>query len=197
MTKRRGRPAKYDQDEVLEKAMGVFWQKGLTATSLDELSDAMGMNRPSIYNAFGDKESLYRKSFAAFVKRISAKLDAILDKDLPLKEALLQYYEHVLKEYVQDEESLGCFVICTAPVESLAHPSVKKDLHGLIAMVDKKLEKRLLKAQQEGDWPENQDAKQGAKLLHGLQQSIAIRVRGGESKASLTKFYKGSLDLLC
>jgi len=67
MIKKRGRPQKYNSDEALDKAILVFWSKGFTATSLDDLANAMNMNRPSIYNAFGDKESVYRQAFSRFL----------------------------------------------------------------------------------------------------------------------------------
>ena len=58
MNKQRGRPKLYDANTALEAAGAVFWSKGFSGTSLDDLSTAMGMNRPSIYRAFGDKEAV-------------------------------------------------------------------------------------------------------------------------------------------
>ena len=68
MSKQRGRPKLYDANAALEAAGAVFWSKGFSATSLDDLSSAMSMNRPSIYRAFGDKESIYRQALAQFSK---------------------------------------------------------------------------------------------------------------------------------
>ncbi|HIF33901.1 MAG TPA: TetR/AcrR family transcriptional regulator, partial [Planctomycetaceae bacterium] len=62
MKRTRGRPKQYDEDVVLHAAGEVFWTKGFNATSLDDLSVAMGMNRPSIYRAFGDKEARCARS---------------------------------------------------------------------------------------------------------------------------------------
>ena len=62
----RGRPRQFDEDAALTGAMMVFWEKGLAATSLDDLAQAMGMNRPSIYNAFGNKDAIYRTALARF-----------------------------------------------------------------------------------------------------------------------------------
>ena len=62
----RGRPRKFDEDQALNGAMVLFWQKGLSSTSLDELAEAMNMNRPSIYNAFGNKDAIYRTTLARF-----------------------------------------------------------------------------------------------------------------------------------
>ena len=62
MAKTRGRPRAYDPDRALQAAQDVFWRKGFAETSLDELSAATGMNRPSLYAAFGDKKAIYLKT---------------------------------------------------------------------------------------------------------------------------------------
>ena len=68
----RGRPRDYDPEIALTRAMDLFWASGYAATSLDDLSSAMGMNRPSIYAAFGDKEALYRLAFDHYRSRARA-----------------------------------------------------------------------------------------------------------------------------
>src|SRR3954466_14833928 len=64
--KRRGRPRAYEPDVALARALDVFWKDGFAATSLDDLSAATGMNRPSLYGAFGDKRELYKKSYESY-----------------------------------------------------------------------------------------------------------------------------------
>ena len=71
----RGRPRKYDEDQALSGAMLLFWERGFSATSLDDLSKAMGMNRPSIYNAFGDKEAIYAKALARFCEQLDQGIE--------------------------------------------------------------------------------------------------------------------------
>ena len=66
----RGRPKLYDEEEALANAGAVFWAQGFSATSLDDLSAAMGMNRPSIYRAFGDKQAIYRRALEQFCNQL-------------------------------------------------------------------------------------------------------------------------------
>ncbi|MFA0812862.1 TetR/AcrR family transcriptional regulator [Microbulbifer epialgicus] len=197
MSKRRGRPPKYDAAEALKGALQVFWRKGLTATSLDDLAESMEMNRPSIYNAFGDKVSIYRKAFTQFANQLGDELDTILDESCTLKEAMSRFYERALTTYLDNEELLGCFVTCTAPVESVAHPEIRRDLATLIAEIDSRLKCRLERAQENGDWPSSRDTKTTAKLLHATLQSLAIRARSGEDRESLVDFYSSTVELLC
>lgn len=197
MIKRRGRPPKFNKDEALEKALEVFWSKGLTATSLDDLATAMGMNRPSIYNAFGDKLTIYRSAMAKFAEQLGQKLDNTLIKTTDLKLALEGFYDGALDVYFGNTEPRGCFVTCTAPVEALAHPEIKDDLAAITKHVDNVLEQRLRQAQQDGELALDKDPKVIAQLLHATLQSMSIRARGGASKNTLKKLYLASIEMLC
>lgn len=197
MIKKRGRPLKYDSDEALDSAIHIFWLKGLTATSLDELSVAMKMNRPSIYNAFGNKESVYRKALARFVEKLSDQLETILFSEADLNKAIKLFYSAALDTYFSNSEPLGCFVICTATVEVTRSAEIKSDLNLVINMVDAVLEKRLLQAKKQGNWIKDGKPNNVAKLLHATLQSLAIRARSGESRVSLNEMYSNVVDMLC
>ena len=69
-----GRPRAFDAEKALDRAMQVFWRKGYLGTSLSDLTDAMGINRPSLYAAFGNKKSLFRKALDRYFKGPSAYL---------------------------------------------------------------------------------------------------------------------------
>src|SRR6185369_14365832 len=84
---RRGRPRAYDPEAALAQAMATFWDAGYAATSLDDLAAATGMNRPSLYGAFGDKRALYRQAIASYRANARQKLAAALADDVPLPEA--------------------------------------------------------------------------------------------------------------
>src|SRR6185369_10477201 len=72
--KRRGRPRAYEPEVALARALDVFWREGFAATSLDDLSAATGMNRPSLYGAFGDKRELYIKSYESYRDRARVRM---------------------------------------------------------------------------------------------------------------------------
>src|SRR5271154_7507538 len=84
--KRRGRPRAYEPDVALGKALDLFRKDGFAATSLDDLSVATGMNRPSLYGAFGDKRELYIKSYHRYRDDARAAMIDIFRGELPIRE---------------------------------------------------------------------------------------------------------------
>ncbi|QFU74424.1 TetR/AcrR family transcriptional regulator [Halioglobus maricola] len=192
----RGRPRKFDEDLALMGAMNLFWAKGLSATSLDDLAIAMSMNRPSIYNAFGNKEAIYRKSLERFCGQLDQELQSTLSSGKSLVGALHAFFDQAIDVYCSSQPPLGCLMICTAPSEAINHPEVGDDLKGLIKRLDAGLTDRLVRAQHEGELPEAAQPKLGAQLLQATLQSIALRARSGHSKTSLRKLARYSINLI-
>src|ERR1700722_12947144 len=117
--RKRGRPPAYDRDIALTRALDLFWERGYAATSLDDLSRAMDMNRPSIYAAFGDKQSLYRQALDRYRTGVRAATREALADEQPLREALRDFYERAIEMYLSGETSgRGCFMIGTALTEA-------------------------------------------------------------------------------
>src|ERR1700760_4937250 len=113
--KRRGRPRAYEPDVALAKALDLFRKDGFAATSLDDLSAATGMNRPSLYGAFGDKRELYIKSYQRYRDDARASLIDIFRNEQPLRERLKRIYGIALDIYISGESGpRGCFTVMTA-----------------------------------------------------------------------------------
>ena len=196
MKKSRGRPRKFDPEVALQKAMLVFWQRGLSATSLDDLSLAMEMNRPSIYNAFGNKEEIYRLVLAQSCGQLDLGIEQILLAELDLRKGLVKFYDQALDVYCAADPALGCLMMCTAPAEALTHPDIRSDLTALIARVDAQLERHIKDAIREGDLSASLNPRLTAKMIQGLLHSLALRARAGESKSSLKKLARYSVECL-
>ena len=192
----RGRPRQFDADAALASATGVFWARGFAATSLDDLGSAMRMGRPSIANAFGDKEALYRQACARFSGQLQRQVGRRLSEEPDLGKALTAFYYAALDVYFASEPALGCFVMCTAPVEAVAHPRVREDLARLIAEIDDILADRFAQARKDGQFPASGDPKAAAQLTQAVLHSLAIRARSGASKASLRKLARQAVEAL-
>src|SRR5438067_1769570 len=98
--KRRGRPRAYEPEVALAKALDLFRKDGFAATSLDDLSAATGMNRPSLYGAFGDKRELYIKSYARYRADARAAMADIFRTELPIKQRLQRIFAVALDIYL-------------------------------------------------------------------------------------------------
>src|SRR6201986_3667609 len=102
--KRRGRPRAYEPDIALGRALDLFRKNGFAATSLDDLSAATGMNRPSLYGAFGDKRELYIKSYERYRENARAAVRDVFRAQLPLRKRLERIYAIALDIYLSGEE---------------------------------------------------------------------------------------------
>lgn len=196
--RKRGRPRAYDPETALAQALAVFWNAGYAATSLDDLVAATGMNRPSLYGAFGDKHSLYRTLLHRYRAIARDGMKDALRYDLPLRLALRRVYHSALALYLpRDKKQRGCFLIGTAVTESVNDARVRKDLAGGLDEIDAAFEARILAARETGELPRHSNPAMLAKMASAALYSLAIRARAGASRATLERFAESAVDLIC
>src|SRR5689334_6941224 len=140
---RIGRPRGYDPDIALSAALGVFWDKGFAATSLDDLTAATAMNRPSLYAAFGDKRAIYAKALAAYKAASRRSLTAAMGPQYSLREAIGNVYRIALDSYVpKGRAGRGCFMIGSALTEAVTDPIIRKDVSDGLKEIEKRFADR-------------------------------------------------------
>ena len=123
LTKRsRGRPRAFIPSQVLDRVRTVFMEKGFAAASLDELAAASGLNRPSLYAAFGDKEQLYIATLRFYGEQSVEGLEAILGGPGTIEQRLGKVYKAAIDLYTAPPHRPGCMIVGTAAVESPSHP---------------------------------------------------------------------------
>ena len=128
--RRRGRPRAFEPEAALTQAMDVFWKDGFAATSLDDVSAATGLNRPSLYGAFGDKRALYLQAYRQYRKHVNEAFAPLFAASEPLREKLKRILLTALDLYLSGEEGpRGCFTVLTASSDAIADP----EIHGLVA----------------------------------------------------------------
>jgi TetR/AcrR family transcriptional regulator, copper-responsive repressor len=192
----RGRPRAYDPDVALAQAMEAFWISGYAATSLDDLSAATGMNRPSLYAAFGDKEALYLKALARYRERSRTRLREILDADVSLRECLLTLLGRILDVY-SASGGRGCFSVSTAVTEAATNPVVRAQLQAGIQELDQIFAARVRRARDRGEVPARADPAVLGTLVTATIHTLALRARAGEPRAALDRIVKWAVDLIC
>ena len=107
------RPREFDETAVLEAAMNCFWAQGFEQTSVRDLAEQMGITGASLYNAFGDKRSLYRQAFVHYLARTVRDRVARLDK-LPPSQAIRAFFDEIIERSVNDEQRRGCMLVNAA-----------------------------------------------------------------------------------
>jgi AcrR family transcriptional regulator len=196
--KTRGRPRTYDPDVALARATESFWDGGYAATSLDELSAATGMNRPSLYGAFGDKRDLYLKALARYWELSRIAIEEALAYDRPLREALQRFYGKALSSYLSGGSAArGCFAIATATTEAVRDPQVRAALAQGFRDIDTALEARIRFAQHQGELSRAADPFALAMLASATLHTLALRARAGTTRDALQAIVAAALDVIC
>ena len=196
--KRRGRPRAYEPDVALGKALDLFRTQGFAATSLDDLSEATGMNRPSLYGAFGDKRELYIKSYRRYRDEARAAMAGIFRQEMPLRERLERIYASALNIYLSGETGpRGCFTVVTAASEAVSDPEIRAMVQEGLTELDKAFANCFRRAREKGELPETADPTVLAQLASATVHSIAIRARARVPRKELEAIVKGAIDVMC
>lgn len=189
--RKRGRPRAFNPDTVLEKVLELFWERGFSATSLDDLAEATGVSRPSLAAAFGDKEALYIKAIEMYHRQIWAQLDRILmcnGGDDSLLSMIRRYFDVMIDTYTGESDScLGCAFMSSAINEAPRHESIMDMVQATMASFDQRFESFFRDAQTYGCLKSSADPKVLSQMVVGLTANIGMRARAGAGREELKK----------
>jgi TetR/AcrR family transcriptional regulator, copper-responsive repressor len=194
--KRRGRPRTYQPDVALGKALDLFRKGGFAATSLDDLSTATGMNRPSLYGAFGDKRELYIKSYQRYRDDARAAMIKIFREEMPVRKRLQRIYAIALDIYLEGESPRGCFTVMTAASDAVADPGIRAMVLEGFVELDKAFASCFRTAGEKGEIAATADPIVLAQLASATLHTVAIRARAGVPRKELEAIVKGALDVM-
>ena len=194
--KRRGRPRAYQPDVALGKALDLFRKDGFSATSLDDLSAATGMNRPSLYGAFGDKRELYIKSYQRYRDDARAAMIEVFREAMPVRKRLQRIYAIALDIYLEGESPRGCFTVMTAASEAVADPGIRAMVLEGFVELDRAFASCFRTAKEKGEIAATADPLVLAQLASATLHTVAIRARAGVPRKELEAIVKGALDVM-
>ncbi|WP_027579775.1 TetR/AcrR family transcriptional regulator [Bradyrhizobium sp. Ai1a-2] len=195
--KRRGRPRAYEPDVALGKALDLFRNRGFAATSLDDLSAATGMNRPSLYGAFGDKRELYIKSYQRYRDDARAAMIDIFREELPIRERLARIYAVALDIYLSGDSPRGCFTVVTAASDAVGDPEIRAlALEGFVEL-DKAFASCFRRAVDKGELPATADIATLGQLASATLHTLALRARARVPRKELEAIVNGAVDVMC
>jgi TetR/AcrR family transcriptional repressor of nem operon len=139
------RPREFDPDEALEGAMQLFWSRGLTGTSMDELCTATGLSRSSIYACFGDKRELFLRCVDRYAERGTDRFEALRSGSVPVRVAMAELLFDLIDRIVSGTGNRGCLLGNSAaelaPTDAVAMGRVRAGLERVEAVVRDGLER--------------------------------------------------------
>jgi TetR/AcrR family transcriptional repressor of nem operon len=189
------RPREFEEAAVLEAAMSLFWRKGFEATSTRDLGDAMGLSTASLYNAYGDKRSLYRRVLARYSGDALAWCHATLSAPGPARDALRRFFDSIGQETLAQVDPRGCLLV-NAGLELAPHdPEFQAAVADVFRQIEASLRSCIERGQRDGSVAQGLSADDLASLLLGQMLALRVLARGAP-ELGLVHGMVGAVDAL-
>lgn len=178
------RPRVFDEGEVLDRAMDVFWRHGYEGASFAELTKAMGVNSPSIYVAFGSKRGLFEAVLQRYRSRRAARRDYVL-AGATAREVAERMLFDTIDWLIDPNEPLGCLLIQAGLSTGVNNGDIPRALISQRSGIREALTERFKRSQLEGDLPSSADPAALARYLHMVVLGLSIQAQDGMSEKEL------------
>ncbi|EKF17022.1 regulatory protein tetr [Nitratireductor pacificus pht-3B] len=186
MISRRGRPPAYDREAALMAIAEAFRLRGYAAASLDEIASAAGMNRPSLFAAFGNKKAMYLAALEDYRRRMREAVSPVLESEGALADVLTRFFDAVIGFYCEGVAP-GCLVLCTATAEAPADDEIADALTATVDEIEAQLSARIGRDEAAGD------VAGLAQLMVSLLIGIAVQARAGADESALKRFARAGV----
>jgi AcrR family transcriptional regulator len=180
-----GRPREFDADKALGLALQVFWRKGYEGASMADLTETMGITKPSLYAAFGNKEELFRKALDRYVDGPGRYFQAALLK--PTAREVVSHLLYEAADALSNPATPGCLAVQGALSCGEAAETIKQELMARRAKGEDDLRERFVRAIGEGDLVGSCDAADLARYISAIMQGMAVQAAGGVGRDQLRK----------
>ena len=187
----RGRPREFDTDEALAQALRVFWQKGYEGTSLSDLTEAMGITRPSLYAAFGNKEALFSQALDLYEKDKLAYIGEAVAA--PTARAVAETLLHGSVDVATGGECRGRMGVIASVACQSVESSIRDDVNARAEAAKQLIVDRMQRAIDAGEFSVPTDATAITRYLLALMQGISVQAQSGASRAELMQVTDSAL----
>jgi AcrR family transcriptional regulator len=192
---RTGRPRSFDIDSALDRALQVFWRKGYEGASLSDLTKAVGVNRPSLYAAFGDKEALFGKALDRYLNGPAAYTQEAL-KEATARAVIERLLRGAADLNTASRNPGGCLMVQGALACGEAADSIRKELIASRAAGEAALRRRLQRAKSDGDLPATVNPADLARYVATVIYGMSVQAAGGASRGELRHVVEMTLRTL-
>ncbi|MGY4536241.1 TetR/AcrR family transcriptional repressor of nem operon [Mucilaginibacter sp. UYNi724] len=186
----------FDEDEVLKKAVDLFWLKGYNATSMQDLVDGLGISRSSLYDTYGDKHSLFIKALESYQCTNTGKFVTIIEGGKTAKETIKALLKFIADNLLDDKSQKGCFIV-NAEVEVALHD---KEVGDMIQKNDQNVEdaffRVIQKGQESGEITNPQNARALARFLFNTVKGIQVTAKSTTDRAVFDDIINSALMVL-
>jgi TetR/AcrR family transcriptional repressor of nem operon len=186
----------FDEAEVLNKAVCIFWHKGYNGTSMQDLVDGLGISRSSLYDTFGDKHALYIMALNSYQKAGDIQMCNIISNAVSAKEAIKKLLELTMRDMLNDEQRKGCFMV-NAEIELAAHDA---EVNDMICRNEQQFENAVLsaikKGQASGEIHSSKDALALARFISNTVKGMQVSAKATADKAFFADIIKTTLSVL-
>lgn len=189
----RGRPRGFDRAQALRQAMVVFWERGYEGTSLSDLTEAMGIERPSLYSAFGCKEALFREAVDLYNEIESPAAQRMLDTKTTARDAISGMLHHYAENYTRAGKPPGCMIVLSALLGTPQNRKVRDHLASHRRQSHEALRRRIEDGKAKGDVPRDADAAMLAGFYSTILEGLSIKARDGASRKALIAIIDGAM----
>lgn len=194
--KRRGRPRSFDREAGLDSAIESFWAKGYEATSIDDLTEQMGIKPPSLYAAFGNKHDLFMQSLDRYAETIGHKPTNAFANEPDFRQAVKALFDTTIQCATTPQRPRGCLLVSVATEMAATDPAVQDWMsHAYSARVALVAE-RITAEQKAGRLPDKPDAKNYAKMIISITHGLVARARIGASRKEIAELADCYLDMM-
>jgi len=181
-----GRPRNFDTDKALDQALKVFWAKGYEGASLPDLTHAMGINRPSLYAAFGNKQSLFKKALQRYTEGPGSYVHDALNQ--PTARAVAEKLLHgAVLNLTNPANPRGCLAVQGALACGDSADCMRKELIRHRESLVTALDDRLQRAKKENDLPPNSNPADLARYLATVMHGLSVQASGGATRKDLQR----------
>jgi AcrR family transcriptional regulator len=181
-----GRPREFDAEKALDQALKVFWRKGFEGTTLPDLTKAMGINRPSLYATFGNKEALFRQAMERYLEGPVCHVRESLEEPTA-REVAESWLRGTINLLSNPRNPSGCFMVQGALACGDAGAAVRKEMAKRRAKGEAALRERFERAIAEGDLPSDCDAGDLARFVVTVNYGLSVQALGGTAREELER----------